>query len=89
MKVPTLCAVTFCIAHINAFGAGAITFVDGAQLGNRGSYYTMEGTTAILLNGARVGCPDSLMAVHSSDPTKARVVFCPRPKDAPVNRGAL
>lgn len=114
--------------------------------GNRGSFYTQEGTTAILLDGARVGCPDSMvsgangtvgisgtlmfgtpehplkrdlsfegcffaldkinpqavpnqrtsgasfvlgatgkMVVHSADPTKARVVFCPRPKNAPVS----
>jgi hypothetical protein len=28
--------------------------------GNRGSFYTQEGTTAVLLDGARVGCPTPL-----------------------------
>jgi len=115
--------------------------------GNRGSFYTQEGTTAILLDGARVGCPEPLvsgdkgtvgisgtllfgtpehplkrdlpfeacffavekinpkavpsqrtsgasfvlgttgkMVVHSSDPAKARVVFCPRSKQLPVSQ---
>ncbi len=30
--------------------------------GNRGSFYTQPGTTAILLDGARVGCPDPLVS---------------------------
>jgi hypothetical protein len=28
--------------------------------GNRGSFYTQEGTTTVLLDGARVGCPDPI-----------------------------
>jgi hypothetical protein len=113
--------------------------------GNRGSFYTMPGTTAILLDGAGVGCPDKIvsgangtygiagkllfgapehplqrdlrfegclfnldalspnatpsqrtagasfvlgttgeMVIHSADPKKARVIFCPRPATAPV-----
>ncbi len=115
--------------------------------GNRGSFYTQAGTTAILLDGARVGCPDPLissgrstygisgtlmfgtperpltrdldfgacyfpkdkltptpslgqrtsgasfvlgqggrMVVHSSDPTKARVIFGPRDRNLPVSQ---
>lgn len=30
--------------------------------GNRGSFYNMKGTKVILLDGARIGCPDPLMS---------------------------
>lgn len=115
--------------------------------GNRGSFYSMPGTTAILLDGSRVGCsnpivagengtygiggtlsfgtkehplkkdfifsgaffkkehfsskavpsqrtkgasfvlgPKGKMVVYSSNPKKARVIFCPRSKNLPVSR---
>ena len=118
--------------------------------GNRGSFYTMPGTTAVFLNGAGAGClhpvvtgnrgtygisgtimfgtpehpltrdlrveacyyrntvldpnaapsqrtsgasivlgPEGRMEVHSADPTKARVVFCGRPRDGRISQYAF
>jgi hypothetical protein len=115
--------------------------------GNRASFYSMPGTTTVLLDGAGLGCLHKIvskgrgtygvagllmfgtpehpltrdlrfegclfnmedltptpritqrttgasfvlastgkMVIHSRDPRKARVIFCPRPKDAPVSQ---
>ncbi len=126
---------------------GTLIMSEDSYIGNgpRGSFFSQEGTTTILLDGARLGCasplvadsratygiggtlmfgtperplkkdlrfegvyfdeakinPDAVpnqrtsgasfvlgmtgqMKVHSSDPAKARVIFCPRSKNLPV-----